>query len=157
MKNAKICPISRIGARLARLRRSGKTIVATNGCFDLLHPGHVRYLQQAKKLGDVLVVGLNGDRSVRALKGKNRPLIPQNGRAEVLAALEAVDFVVIFPEKRATNFLKKVCPDVYVKGGDYKMDTLHAEECAALAACGAKIKILPLVAGYSTTKLLQKF
>lgn len=135
---------------------AGRKLVFTNGCFDLLHAGHVRYLQQARALGDALVVGLNSDRSVRELKGEGRPLNAQDDRAEVLAALGCVDFVVIFDGKRATELLRAVRPHVYAKGGDYTTDSLDPEERAALESCGAEIKILPLVPGRSTTALLGK-
>ena len=130
--------------------------MATNGCFDLLHFGHVSYLQRARKLGDLLVVGLNGDHSVRELKGPGRPLVPEQQRAAVLAALGCVDAVVIFPEKRAHRFLATVRPDVYVKGGDYRPDTLDSRERAVLTATGARIRIVPFVKGFSTTRLIAK-
>jgi rfaE bifunctional protein nucleotidyltransferase chain/domain len=136
--------------------RRGKCIVATNGCFDLLHYGHVSYLQRARKLGDLLVVGLNSDASVRQLKGPSRPLATAKHRAAVLAALECVDAVVIFPEKRAHRFLATVQPDVYVKGGDYRPDTLDPRERAVLTAIGAKVRILPFVRGFSTTKMIER-
>jgi rfaE bifunctional protein nucleotidyltransferase chain/domain len=144
-------------SRLAKeLRAAGKRVVATNGCFDLLHVGHVRYLQSARALGDVLVIGLNGDRSVGELKGPGRPINNERDRAEVLAALESVDFVSIFPEKRATRFLESVAPDIYVKGGDYAPDTLDAEERAALEKIGAEIRFIPFAAGYSTTAIISQ-
>ena len=139
-----------------RLDAEGRRLVFTNGCFDLLHAGHVRYLQQARALGDALVVGLNSDRSVRELKGEGRPLNVQDDRAEVLAALGCVDYVVIFDGQRATELLRAVRPHIYAKGGDYTRDSLDAEERGALEACGAKIEILPLVPGRSTTALLGK-
>ena len=138
------------------MHASGKRLVFTNGCFDLLHAGHVRYLQQARALGDALVVGLNGDASVRELKGEGRPLNGQDDRAEVLAALGCVDFVVIFEGKRATGLLRTVRPHVYAKGGDYTPDSLDAGERGALGECGADIRILPLVPGRSTTALVGK-
>jgi rfaE bifunctional protein nucleotidyltransferase chain/domain len=137
-------------------RRRGKRIVATNGCFDLLHYGHVNYLQRAKRLGDILVVGLNSDRSVRQLKGPHRPLAHALHRAAVLAALACVDAVVVFPQKRAHRFLAAIRPDVYVKGGDYRPESLDAEERAVLTAVGAKVRILPFVRGFSTTGLINK-
>lgn len=140
----------------AAARRRGARVVATNGCFDLLHFGHVSYLQRARKLGDLLVVGLNGDHSVRELKGPGRPLVPEQQRAAVLAALGCVDAVVIFPEKRAHRFLATVRPDVYVKGGDYRPDTLDSRERAVLTATGARIRIVPFVKGFSTTRLIAK-
>ena len=130
--------------------------MATNGCFDLLHLGHVRYLAAARQLGHLLVVGVNGDASVRALKGEGRPLNRERDRAEVLAALESVNYVTIFPQVRATEFLLAAQPSIYVKGGDYTFDTLNAEERGALQKCGAKIEIIPFEAGYSTSGLLER-
>ncbi len=145
---------------LARLRdeedRADRRLVFTNGCFDLLHAGHVRYLQQARELGDALAVGLNSDRSVRELKGEGRPINRQDDRAEVLAALGCVDYVVIFDGKRATDVLRTVRPHVYAKGGDYTPDSLDPEERAALAEAGSGIKILPLVPGRSTTSVVER-
>lgn len=140
----------------AAAHRRGRRIVATNGCFDLLHFGHVSYLQSAKKLGDLLVVGLNSDRSVRELKGRHRPLVSQKHRAAVIAALACVDAVVIFPQVRAQRFLAAVRPDIYTKGGDYRPETLFGQERAVLTAIGTKIQILPFVRGFSTTGLIQK-
>ena len=137
-------------------RVAGKKIVATNGCFDLLHVGHVRYLKAARALGDALIVGINGDESVRELKGPGRPINNQNDRAEVVAALEYVDLVTIFPETRATKFLERAAPDVYVKGGDYKQETLNAEERQILQKIGTKIDIVPFERGYSTSALLKR-
>jgi len=138
------------------MRENGRNLVFTNGCFDLLHVGHVRYLQAARALGDALLVAINGDESVRALKGQGRPLNQAEDRAELVAALESVDHVVIFPEVRATQLLAIVRPAIYVKGGDYTEDSLHAEERAALDQIGAEIRILPLEAGHSTSGLLEK-
>src|SRR6188472_1069185 len=121
---SKVISVRGAAAVSAELRRAGKRVVVTNGCFDLLHLGHVRYLQAARTLGDALAVGVNGDASVRALKGKGRPLNDEQARAEVLAALEAVDYAAVFPEERATAFLERVQPAVYVKGGDYEPETL---------------------------------
>jgi len=140
----------------AEFQRDGKRLVATNGCFDLLHLGHVRYLQAARALGDALAVGVNGDASVRALKGEGRPLNREEARAEVLAALRCVDYVAVFPEVRATEFLKRVRPAIYVKGGDYKPETLNEEEREALAEMNAEIRILPLEPNYSTTALIEQ-
>ncbi len=147
-------------AELARaasdIRTAQGRLVLTNGCFDLLHVGHVRYLEQARALGDFLAVAVNGDASVRALKGPGRPVNEEADRAEVLAALECVDFVTIFPELRAARVIEAVRPAVYAKGGDYTLESLDAEEVAALKAAGAEIKTLPLVPGKSTTRLLEK-
>lgn len=137
-------------------RQAGKKIVATNGCFDLLHVGHLRYLSQARAFGDILWVGLNDDASVRSLKGAGRPIHPADERAELLAALRIVDAVTIFSGERAVDFLKAVKPDVYVKGGDYTIETLDASERSVLLEAGTKIEILPLVPGRSTTAALQK-
>ena len=136
-------------------RHPGKTIVFTNGCFDILHAGHVRYLAAARQLGDILVVGLNGDASVRELKGEGRPLNSQEDRAEVMAALGAVDYVIVFDEKRATNLMRELRPQIYAKGGDYTVKSLDPDEVAALKEIGARIEILPLVPGKSTSKLIQ--
>jgi rfaE bifunctional protein nucleotidyltransferase chain/domain len=140
----------------ASLRKSGKSLVVTNGCFDLLHRGHVIYLEEARLNGDVLLVGLNGDASVRALKGPDRPLNTEDDRAMVLAALRAVDAVCIFAEPEATNFLRVAQPDVYVKGGDYQLETLNREERMAVESAGGRIVIIPFVPGKSTTSLIQR-
>jgi len=139
-----------------QMEESGKKLVFTNGCFDLLHAGHVRYLQQARELGDALLVALNGDPSVRALKGPDRPLNPEADRAEVLCALECVDFVTIFPTVRVTDVIREVKPQVYAKGGDYTPESLDREEYQALMEAGSKIEILGLVPGRSTTSIIQK-
>ena len=141
-------------AQRAQLGAAGCRLVFTNGCFDLLHVGHVRYLQAARALGDALAVGLNADASVRALKGPGRPLNPAEDRAEVLAALACVDYVTIFDEPRATRLLAQVRPHVYVKGGDYRLETLDAEERSVLLDAGARIEFVPMVPGKSTTRLV---
>ena len=153
---AKIIDMNELAQRARELRAAGKKLVATNGCFDLLHVGHVRYLQAARGLGDVLAVGLNGDRSVRELKGNGRPINNEEDRAEVLAALECVDLVAIFPEIRATEFILAAQPAIYAKGGDYTSETLNAEERAALQEVGAEIRIIPFEKGYSTSLLLEQ-
>lgn len=137
-------------------KAAGRRVVATNGCFDLLHVGHVRFLQEARSLGDSLVVGLNGDVSVRALKGAGRPVNPEADRAEVLAALGCVDVVVVFPETRATHFLGVAQPDVYVKGGDYRPEDLDVDEQAEVKKAGGQIRVLKLTPGKSTTAVLAK-
>lgn len=152
----KVVSISELAEISAKLHHAGKRLVVTNGCFDLLHVGHIRYLQAARALGDVLAVGINGDASVRELKGEGRPLNPEADRAEVLAALACVDYAAIFPEARATEFLRQVRPAIYVKGGDYKPETLHGEERAVLEEIGAEIRIIPFEAGYSTTSLIER-
>jgi D-glycero-beta-D-manno-heptose 1-phosphate adenylyltransferase len=152
----KIIDLNELAQRARELSAGGKKLVATNGCFDLLHVGHVRYLQAARGLGDVLAVGLNGDGSVRELKGSGRPINNEGDRAEVLAALECVDFVTIFPEMRATEFILAAQPAIYAKGGDYTSETLNAEERAALQEVGAQIRIIPFEKGYSTSLLLKQ-
>src|SRR5437868_495481 len=152
----KIIALARLSSESQRLRSEGKRIVVTNGCFDILHVGHVRYLAAAKALGDVLIVGLNGDESVRKLKGPGRPVNREQDRAEVLAAVKSVDYVVIFPQARATKFLAAARPAVYVKGGDYTAESLDAAERKVLDRAGTKIEIIPFERGYSTSKLLEK-
>ena len=137
-------------------RASGRRLVFTNGVFDLLHVGHVRYLQAARALGDALLVAINGDASVRALKGPARPINSEQDRAEVLAALGCVDFVTIFHTERVTDLVRIVRPHVYVKGGDYTLDSLDPGERAALGEMGAEIHLLPLVPGKSTTAMIAK-
>ena len=152
----KIVNAEEAAAIAEQLRANGRKLVFTNGCFDLLHVGHVRYLAAARAAGDVLLVAINGDESVRALKGEARPINRAQDRAEVVAALESVDHVVIFPEVRATALLEKVRPAIYVKGGDYSPESLHPEERSALEKMGTEIRILPFEAGYSTSGLLEK-
>ena len=135
-------------------RRSGKAVVFTNGCFDILHAGHVRYLAEARAQGDVLIVGLNSDESVRALKGKGRPVNPAPDRAEVLTALRSVDHVVVFDEATAEELVRQLRPDVYVKGGDYSLETLP--EAAIVASYGGRTALVPLVPGRSTTRVIQR-
>jgi rfaE bifunctional protein nucleotidyltransferase chain/domain len=154
--NPKIVKLEELSDRCEKLRSAGKKIVATNGCFDLLHVGHVRYLRAARALGDLLVVGLNGDHSVHELKGAGRPVTIQRDRAEILAALECVDLVTVFPELRATKFLAAVRPSVYVKGGDYTPRTLDEEELAILKQIDAAIRLIPFEAGYSTSGLIEQ-
>ena len=152
----KIIDLQELAQRARELRGAGKKLVVTNGCFDLLHLGHVRYLQAARKLGDALAVGLNGDRSVSKLKGNGRPINNESDRAEILAALSCVDFVSVFPEMRATRFIRAAQPAIYVKGGDYTSESLNPEERAALQEVGAEIRIIPFEKGYSTSFLLEQ-
>ena len=136
------------------LRRQGKKIVFTNGCFDIIHAGHVRYLTAAKNFGDVLIIGLNTDESVRRLKGASRPINNQADRAEVLLGLKAVDHVIYFGEQTAENLIAEVKPDIYVKGGDYTLKTLP--EAAIVQRYGGRVELVNLVAGRSTTNIISK-
>ncbi len=137
-------------------RAQRQTWVLTNGCFDLLHVGHVRYLQEASELGSVLVVAINSDRSVRELKGEGRPVVTAAERAEVLNSLACVDYVAVFDSLRVTPVIHALRPDVWAKGGDYTLETMDPGERAALEECGAEIRFLPLTVGRSTTRLLQR-
>ncbi|MGZ3773668.1 MAG: D-glycero-beta-D-manno-heptose 1-phosphate adenylyltransferase [Pseudobdellovibrionaceae bacterium] len=143
-----------IESSLASLRSQGKKIVFTNGCFDLLHIGHVRYLQEARSLGDVLVVGVNSDESVKRLKGPTRPVQNESDRAEILAALEAVSFTVVFTEDTPENLIHKVRPDILVKGGDWKIDQIVG--APFVLSNGGKVMSLQFVDGKSTTKIIEK-
>jgi D-beta-D-heptose 7-phosphate kinase/D-beta-D-heptose 1-phosphate adenosyltransferase len=137
-----------------RLREAGRRLVFTNGCFDILHVGHVRYLGQARAEGDALLVAINSDRSVRALKGAGRPVVPEGERAEVLAALAAVDFVTVFDEESPRSLIAELLPDVLVKGGDYSLDEIHGRE--EVEAAGGRVLALPFVEGASTTDIIGR-
>jgi rfaE bifunctional protein nucleotidyltransferase chain/domain len=137
-------------------RREERRLVLTNGCFDLLHIGHVRYLEQARALGDALIVAVNSDRSVQELKGPKRPLNPAEDRAEVLASLRCVDYVTIFDDLRVTRVIEELRPSIYAKGGDYTPESLDRGEQAALNECGARVIILPLTPGRSTTRFMKQ-
>ncbi|MCP9446531.1 MAG: D-glycero-beta-D-manno-heptose 1-phosphate adenylyltransferase [Nitrospira sp.] len=151
----KVLTVVQLAPILERARADRKRIVFTNGCFDLMHIGHVRYLQQAKTLGDLLVVGVNSDDSVRSLnKGPDRPVVPDVQRAEVLAALECVDYVVIFSEPDPRRVIADVLPDVLVKGGDWSIDKIVGREI--VEARGGVVQTIPLVPGVSTTALLRR-
>ena len=143
-----------IGAFCEILRRGGKRIVFTNGCFDILHAGHVRYLAEARAFGDCLVLGLNSDVSVRGLKGPDRPINSEADRAEVLGALRSVDYVVIFDDPTAEPLISKVRPDVYVKGGDYTLETLP--EAKIVQSYGGRVEFIRMVEGRSTTNVIEK-
>lgn len=144
----------KISEIVTSLKAKGKRIVFTNGCFDILHVGHVRYLKEAKALGDILILGLNSDSSVKSLKGSNRPINNESDRAEVLSSLKAIDYVVIFDEKTAENIVGEVKPDIYAKGGDYSIDTLP--EAKIVAEHGGKTVLLQLVDGKSSTNIINK-
>lgn len=136
------------------VRADGGTIVFTNGCFDILHAGHVRYLTAAEAMGDFLVIGLNSDASVRRLKGEGRPIVSEADRAEVLDALRAVDIVTIFDEPTAEELVRLVRPNVYVKGGDYSLDTLP--EAKIVQAAGGRVEFIPFLEGHSTTGVIER-
>ncbi|MFN2531043.1 MAG: D-glycero-beta-D-manno-heptose 1-phosphate adenylyltransferase [Pyrinomonadaceae bacterium] len=142
-----------LGERV-RLRDAGVRLVFTNGVFDLLHVGHVRYLRQARSLGDALVVAVNSDESVRQLKGDGRPIIGEQERAEILAALRVVDYVVIFDDLSPRSVITQLLPDVLVKGGDYQLDQIHGRE--EVEAVGGEVVSLPFVEGASTSQLLER-
>src|SRR5919205_1813995 len=138
----------------AGLRAEGRRLVFTNGCFDLLHVGHVRYLAEARRLGDALLVAVNSDRSVRALKGAGRPILSEGERAEVLAALSSVDFVTVFEEESPRALIAELLPDVLVKGGDYSLGEIHGRE--EVEAAGGRVLSLPFVEGASTTGIIER-
>lgn len=152
----RLVPSDQLAALGASYASSGRRLVLTNGCFDLLHTGHVRYLRQARELGDALLVALNSDRSVRELKGPERPLNGEADRAEVLAALRCVDHVTIFDDLRVSGVIRALRPAIYAKGGDYTPETLDPGEREALAEVGAEIRLVSLVPGRSTTGLLER-
>lgn len=152
--------VHRDTAELARvlepLRAQGRRVVWTNGCFDILHAGHVTYLDEAARLGDVLVVGVNGDASVRAVKGEGRPINSEDDRALVLAALQSVDYVLVFQETDTVPILDRLRPDVYAKGGDYTIDTVNQDERRCVEAYGGEIALLTGVEGKSTTGVIER-
>lgn len=148
-----LSPEEMLGAR-QRLRAAGVRVVFTNGVFDLLHVGHVRYLAQARALGDALIVALNSDRTVRELKGPDRPVFDQAERAEIIAALKCVDYVTVFDDSSPRSLIAKLLPDVLVKGGDYQLDQIHGRE--EVEAAGGKVISLPFVDGASTTTLIER-
>ncbi len=149
-----LIPAERIEAFCAALREAGQKVVFTNGCFDILHAGHVRYLQEARAQGDCLVLGLNTDESVRRLKGPQRPINSEFDRAEVVGALKSVDYVVLFGEQTAESLIAKVRPAVYVKGGDYTLDTLP--EAKIVQSYGGSVHFVTMVEGRSTTNVIKK-
>ena len=153
MSNQKIYHLSELASTLQQAKSDGNVVVTTNGCFDVLHLGHLRYLQAARQLGDLLVVAVNSDSSVRQLKGENRPLVPENERAEMLAGLECVDYVVIFPEETPISLLSELKPSIHVKGGDYKLEQLIERD--VVEANGGKVIVGLNVPGKSTTNLIQ--
>jgi rfaE bifunctional protein nucleotidyltransferase chain/domain len=153
MASAKFLPLEKAVERVKELKRQGKRVVFTNGCFDVLHPGHTRYLAEARRLGDVLIVALNSDRSVRTLKGPGRPIFPENERAEILAALEAVDCVTIFDDPTPQTVIARMLPHVLVKGGDWGLDEIVGR--AEVEAAGGRVVSIPTVSGFSTSSIIQ--
>jgi len=152
MGREKILPLDRAIEAVAELKRQGKRVVFTNGCFDLLHPGHTRYLAEARKLGDALLVAVNSDRSVRALKGTGRPIVPEDERAEILAALGCVDYVTIFDDLTPRSLIARVLPQVLAKGADWgPAEVVGREE---VEAAGGRVVSIPVVPGFSTSALI---
>lgn len=143
-----------IGVLADQIHMAKQKIVFTNGCFDILHAGHVRYLKSARCFGDVLILGLNSDKSVRALKGEDRPINGEQDRVEVMGALKPVDYVVLFDEATAESLIEEIEPDVYVKGGDYSIDTLP--EAKIVASYGGETKLMPMVPGRSSTNIINR-
>jgi rfaE bifunctional protein nucleotidyltransferase chain/domain len=154
MKHKKIKNIESIKSIVARLKARRKKVVFTNGCFDILHVGHIHYLRKAKSLGDILVVGLNTDRSVKQIKGEKRPIVPQKDRAEVLASLEFVDYVVFFDEPDPFSLVEKVKPTILVKGADWPKDKIIGGDVVEKA--GGRVVRIPLVAGASSTGVIER-
>ena len=154
MLSKKIKNLPLAAAAIRRLRKNNRKIVFTNGCFDILHAGHVTYLSKAKSLGDILVIGLNSDSSVKKIKGKSRPIVSQKNRALLLAGLEAVDFVVIFNELTPARLIRAVRPDVLVKGGDWKKEKIVGADF--VESYGGKVKSLKYIKGLSTRGLIAK-
>jgi D-beta-D-heptose 7-phosphate kinase/D-beta-D-heptose 1-phosphate adenosyltransferase len=152
--NSAILTLEEAILRFGREKRNGRRVVFTNGCFDLLHPGHIRSLELARELGDALIVGLNSDASVRQLKGEGRPVIPERERAEILSALESVDAVVIFDDLTPREVISRLLPDVLVKGGDWSGDQSVGRE--EVEAAGGRVVSVPVVPGYSTSAMLKK-
>ena len=152
--SAKIRKSSELSKLFARLRSKGKKVVFTNGCFDILHVGHVDYLSRARGLGDILIVGLNSDSSVRKIKGKGRPINNERDRAKVLSSLSCVDYICLFSESTPERIIKELRPDILVKGGDWKIQDIVGSEF--VRSCGGKVKRIPFVKGYSTTSLINK-
>lgn len=150
----KIFPRETLKEQLSGLRQAGKTIVFTNGCFDILHVGHVRYLREAKKLGDILVLALNSDASVRAIKGEKRPLVPEEERADIMAALESIDYVILFDDLTPQQLIEYLQPDILVKGGDWAEAAIAGADF--VKASGGRVITIPLTEGRSTTNIVEK-
>jgi D-glycero-beta-D-manno-heptose 1-phosphate adenylyltransferase len=151
---AKVVPVEQSIERVAELKHAGKRVVFTNGCFDLLHPGHIRYLAEARMLGDALVVAINSDRSVRALKGPDRPVLPESERAEIMAALRCVDLVTIFDELTPRALIARMLPQVLAKGGDWGPTNIVGRE--EVEGAGGVVVSIPVVPGFSTSEIIRK-
>jgi D-beta-D-heptose 7-phosphate kinase/D-beta-D-heptose 1-phosphate adenosyltransferase len=149
----KIKTLNELKEIVSDLKTQGKKIVFTNGCFDLLHIGHVKYLQQAKTYGDILIVAINSDESIKAIKGNTRPLMPQEDRAQILAALTCIDYIIIFDETDPVRLISELIPDVLIKGGDYQLNEIKGREI--VISSGGKVLTIPEIEGKSTTKLIQ--
>jgi len=154
LKMDKIFSRETLKEQLNRLRQAGETIVFTNGCFDILHVGHVRYLREAKKLGDILVLALNSDASVRAIKGEKRPLVPEDERADIMAALESIDYVILFDDPTPQQLIEYLKPDILVKGGDWAEAAIAGADF--VKASGGRVITIPLTEGRSTTNIVEK-
>lgn len=152
--NQKIKPADELSKICIDFKKEGKRVVFTNGCFDLLHPGHLHYLMDARRLGDLLIVGVNSDESIRKIKGENRPLTPQQDRLEMLAGLECVDFVTLFDETDPYRLISLLKPNVLVKGGDWGVDRIVGKDLVEKE--GGKVVSVPLTPGYSTTRLIER-
>jgi rfaE bifunctional protein nucleotidyltransferase chain/domain len=150
----KLFPKEALKERLDKLHQAGQTIVFTNGCFDILHVGHVRYLREAKKLGNVLVLALNSDASVRAIKGEKRPLVPEDERADIMAALESIDYVILFDDPTPQGLIEYLQPDILVKGGDWAEEAIAGADFVKTA--GGRVVTIPLTEGRSTTNIVEK-
>ncbi|HKQ75891.1 MAG TPA: D-glycero-beta-D-manno-heptose 1-phosphate adenylyltransferase [Blastocatellia bacterium] len=150
----KVFSLAQLQTEREHLRRAGRRVVFTNGCFDLIHPGHIKYLQEARRLGDALIVALNSDSSVRELKGEKRPILDQNERASVMAALGCVDYVTIFDEPTPREIVAALSPDVLVKGGDWDVERIVGRE--EVEAAGGEVLSLPFIEGCSTTDIIKR-
>ncbi len=149
----KIVTLTQLRDKVGSLKRSDKKIGFTNGCFDILHPGHIIYLEKAKDICDILIVGINSDSSIKKIKGKNRPIMKEEARLLIVAALESVDYVIKFSQKTPLNLIKSIKPDILIKGGDWREEDIVGSDY--IKSIGGKVKILPYIKGYSTTSLIK--
>jgi D-beta-D-heptose 7-phosphate kinase/D-beta-D-heptose 1-phosphate adenosyltransferase len=153
--SGKILPMNLLKEEIAREKAAGRTIVWTNGCFDIMHAGHATYLERAAALGDVLIVGLNSDASVKSTKGPNRPIVSEDQRARLMAALRCVDYIVIYDDDSPVELIRQLAPDIYAKGGDYNIDTINQPERRLMESLGGRIELLPGVPGISTSVIIK--